>query len=291
MYKRRITDFLVQAILAAAEANIDGLDQLLDSVVSYADDTYNEVIVRERIQNNDKTAIALATCYVLDWDGCDVNYLADKFLEFARNAWWHPSVSEAANMLEDMADDDGWWGAEDFYRFYLLPRNGSIPDGYEENLEANIVKMFDKFFRAAAENALRSWDIEVVVEANAEDASTIVVLGTPPGGRTVFLIRGHLKAWNFKFSCLDDLASDLLKTREQIRRMAEYHTKLYGLVTCKGAPIDTLRVFHTEPESLQAYRQYAQENGVPQDGGHFDWSESAYTAGLFEINLQTLEVE
>lgn len=137
--------------------------------------------------------------------------------------WHEATVALAQDMIGDLRD---WVEAETedpavFYLFFLNPfKEGCVPEGYEDQLEREIIWMFRVFYETAGAAALdpKGWAPYVVIEPSYQDASNIIVLAHPRADPYAkrFVLQQWYKAWHFQFNNLTELAEELLLLRQVI---------------------------------------------------------------------------
>jgi hypothetical protein len=117
---------------------------------------------------------------------------------------------------------------------YANDYDGCVPEGYEENLEQNIIRKFADFYWCALDEAVRIYehshpDVKlctpvVVVEPSYEDATTWLIHDRDLG---VVHLWNDCKAWHFHFGTLKDLVEAL---QDAVQDMLESLNKHYAKV-------------------------------------------------------------
>lgn len=102
----------------------------------------------------------------------------------------------------------------------LKPCEGCVPSDYTDELESSIIRKFKIHYRLAVTLAAMAPGrdpsmIDIVVEPNYEDASTIVVVHTD---RKHVLLIAYKKVWNLEY---DSVKTMLLEVKEDAVFIAE----------------------------------------------------------------------
>lgn len=128
-------------------------------------------------------------------------------------------------------DESSWqvkdnWGDDELTESLELlgPAQGCVPEGYEENLDQNIIRKLRGLYGAArtmAVELLRQGGVSLTgtdfiychVEPSCEDSSNIIIHDDDH----VYYSTDR-KAWNVTYDSLEDLANEVLEVRDSIIR-------------------------------------------------------------------------
>lgn len=141
--------------------------------------------------------------------------------------WQDPRLDQAQALLGALRDrvQEDYHDPPAFYLFFLNPfKTGCVPESFSDNLEREIIWMFQTLYGSAADMALAAygWRAEVVVEPSYDDASYITLLAHPQGepDRRVFLFNEWRKAWQVRFCHLAELAHELTALQQRVEACA-----------------------------------------------------------------------
>ena len=176
--------------------------------------------------------------------------------------WSDPTIDAARDMIEALRDrvQEDYHDQSDFYLFFLNPfKEGCVPDGFTDNLEREIIWMFQTLYYAAGAVALEpyGWEPDVTVEPSYEDASFIVMLAHPKGevGRRVFLFDQWYKAWHLRYANLTELAEALLSLREMVESCTLKAILGYHIAETVAEVLDGIKLSSISKEKVSSPEQ------------------------------------